>query len=529
MNAILEIKDLSINFIHKKTTQKILDDVTLHVKPKQIVSIVGESGSGKSMTAKAIMQLLPKFPKSNVTGEIFYNEKDLLKESDESLQKIRGSKISMIFQDPMSSLNPRLTIGQQIREVLEVHQDISKTDAISKTKDILSKVGIHNVEKRINQYPHEFSGGMRQRVMIAIALISNPDILIADEPTTALDTTIQAQILNLIKALQSEIDTSVIFITHDLSLAYNYSDYIYVMQSGKVIEANDIEQLFHHPQHEYTKKLIDAIPRLNSQKEHKNISNDKILEVKNIYQSFEKNDIATNAVLKDISFNVYKGETLGIIGESGSGKTTLGRAIQGIYKPDFGEILFEGVPIHLMNTKELRILTKDIQTIFQDPMSSLNPRFKIIDILERPFLIHEKSLNREQRIKKIITLLEQVDLNEQFLYRYPHELSGGEKQRIGIARAIALNPKLIICDEAVSALDVSIQKEVITLLKKIQKEYGITLLFIGHDIAVIQDISDRIAVINEGKIAEIANSNEIINQPQHEYTKELLASIPVID
>ncbi|HFV7736447.1 TPA: nickel ABC transporter ATP-binding protein NikE [Staphylococcus aureus] len=449
MSNLLEVNSLNVQFNYDETTVQAVKNVSFELRKKHILGIVGESGSGKSITAKSILGLLPDYPDHTLTGEIIFNGQSLTNLSTSALQQIRGKDISMIFQDPLSSLNPRLTIGKQITEVLFQHKRVSKSEAKSMTIDILEKVGIKHATRQFDAYPHELSGGMRQRVMIAMALILKPQILIADEPTTALDASTQNQLLQLMKSLYEYTETSIIFITHDLGAVYQFCDDVIVMKDGSV-------------------------------------------------------------------------------GESGSGKSTLAKTVVGLKEVSEGFIWYNELPLSLFKDDELKSLRQEIQMIFQDPFASINPRFKVIDVIKRPLIIHGKVKDNDDIIKTVVSLLEKVGLDQSFLYRYPHELSGGQRQRVSIARALAVEPKVIVCDEAVSALDVSIQKDIIELLKQLQLDFGITYLFITHDMGVINEICDRVAVMKNGEIVELNNTEDIIKHPQSDYAKQLISEVAVI-
>lgn len=503
MSNLLEVNSLNVQFNYDETTVQAVKNVSFELRKKHILGIVGESGSGKSITAKSILGLLPDYPDHTLTGEIIFNGQSLTNLSTSALQQIRGKDISMIFQDPLSSLNPRLTIGKQITEVLFQHKRVSKSEAKSMTIDILEKVGIKHATRQFDAYPHELSGGMRQRVMIAMALILKPQILIADEPTTALDASTQNQLLQLMKSLYEYTETSIIFITHDLGAVYQFCDDVIVMKDGSVVESGTVESIFKSPQHTYTKRLIDAIPDIHQTRPPRPLNN-------------------------DINLAIRKGETLGIVGESGSGKSTLAKTVVGLKEVSEGFIWYNELPLSLFKDDELKSLRQEIQMIFQDPFASINPRFKVIDVIKRPLIIHGKVKDNDDIIKTIVSLLEKVGLDQSFLYRYPHELSGGQRQRVSIARALAVEPKVIVCDEAVSALDVSIQKDIIELLKQLQLDFGITYLFITHDMGVINEICDRVAVMKNGEIVELNNTEDIIKHPQSDYAKQLISEVAVI-
>lgn len=527
MSNLLEVNSLNVQFNYDETKVQAVKNVSFELRKKHILGIVGESGSGKSITAKSILGLLPDYPDHSLTGEIIFDGKVLTELTSASLRQIRGKDISMIFQDPLSSLNPRLTIGKQITEVLFQHKRLSKSEAKSMTIDILDKVGIKEAIRQFNAYPHELSGGMRQRVMIAIALILKPQILIADEPTTALDASTQNQLLQLMKSLYEYTETSIIFITHDLGAVYQFCDDVIVMKDGSVVESGTVESIFKSPQHTYTKRLIDAIPNIHQTRPPRKLSNDILLKFDHVSVDYTSPSGSIFRAVRDINLSIRKGETLGIVGESGSGKSTLAKTVVGLKDVSEGFIWYNNVPISLFNAEELKPLRQDIQMIFQDPFASINPRFKVIDVIKRSLIIHGK-IKDDDMIKTVVSLLEKVGLDQSFLYRYPHELSGGQRQRVSIARALAVEPKLIVCDEAVSALDVSIQKDIIDLLKQLQLDFGITYLFITHDMGVINEICDRVAVIKNGEIVELNNTEDIIKHPQSDYAKQLISAVPVI-
>ncbi|WP_438824696.1 ABC transporter ATP-binding protein [Bacillus sp. JJ1474] len=511
--------------------------VSFEVRKGETLGIVGESGSGKSVTARSIMRLLPSPPSFMKDGEILFQGENLANKTEKEMEHIRGRDISMIFQDPMTSLNPTIRIGKQIAESLIKHQKLSKKEAKNQAIELLKLVGIRDSETRYNQYPHEFSGGMRQRVMIAIALACRPTLLIADEPTTALDVTIQAQILNLMKNMQERFGTSIILITHDLGVVAGMCDRVVVMKNGEIVETGTTEEIFESPKHPYTLKLLNALPKLNEKKKPKPAplilpgidSSKSLLEVHGLKQYF---DLGKGNVLKavdNISFQIKPGETLGLVGESGSGKSTTGRAILRLHEPTGGEVLYQGIPVNRLTQNEMKTMRRHMQMIFQDPYASLNPRFKVLDIIGQALDIHKLSPSKEARKKRVEELLDMVGLEPSHALRYPHEFSGGQRQRIGIARALAVEPKFIVCDEPLSALDVSIQSQVVTLLEDLQHRLGLTYLFIAHDLSMVKHISDRVAVMYRGKIVELAESEELYSNPQHAYTKSLLSAIPIPD
>lgn len=537
METILKVKDLQISFLTNDKEFEAVRGVSFEVRKGETLGIVGESGSGKSVTARSIMRLLPSPPSFMKNGSIEFLGESLETKTEKEMESIRGRDISMIFQDPMTSLNPTIRIGPQIAESLIKHQQLSKKEAKNQAVEILKLVGIKNSEERYNQYPHEFSGGMRQRVMIAIALACKPTLLIADEPTTALDVTIQAQILNLMKDMQQRFGTSIILITHDLGVVAGMCDRVAVMKNGEIVETGTTEEIFENPQHDYTKKLLNALPRLDERKKPKRpplrsigLENGKpLLEVKSLKQHFQLGKGNVLKAVDDISFFIKPGETLGLVGESGSGKSTTGRSILRLHEPTDGDVLYQGMAINRLSKSELKTMRRHMQIIFQDPYSSLNPRLKVLDIIGQALDIHRLSKNTEERKQRVEELLEMVGLDSSHAMRYPHEFSGGQRQRIGIARALAVEPDFIVCDEPLSALDVSIQAQIVELLEDLQHRLGLTYLFIAHDLSMVKHISDRVAVMYAGKIVELAESEELYSNPQHPYTKSLLAAIPIPD
>lgn len=537
METILKVKDLQISFLTNDNEFEAVRGVSFEVRKGETLGIVGESGSGKSVTARSIMRLLPSPPSFMKNGSIEFLGESLETKTEKEMESIRGRDISMIFQDPMTSLNPTIRIGPQIAESLIKHQQLSKKEAKNQAVEILKLVGIKNSEERYNQYPHEFSGGMRQRVMIAIALACKPTLLIADEPTTALDVTIQAQILNLMKDMQQRFGTSIILITHDLGVVAGMCDRVAVMKNGEIVETGTTEEIFENPQHDYTKKLLNALPRLDERKKPKRpplrsigLENGKpLLEVKSLKQHFQLGKGNVLKAVDDISFFIKPGETLGLVGESGSGKSTTGRSILRLHEPTDGDVLYQGMAINRLSKSELKTMRRHMQIIFQDPYSSLNPRLKVLDIIGQALDIHRLSKNAEERKQRVEELLKMVGLDSSHAMRYPHEFSGGQRQRIGIARALAVEPDFIVCDEPLSALDVSIQAQIVELLEDLQHRLGLTYLFIAHDLSMVKHISDRVAVMYAGKIVELAESEELYSNPQHPYTKSLLAAIPIPD
>ncbi|MEW5569961.1 ABC transporter ATP-binding protein [Rossellomorea marisflavi] len=532
MESILKVDNLHISFQSKEEEFDAVRGVSFEVKKGETLGIVGESGSGKSVTARSIMRLLPSPPSYMKEGEITFLGENLAEKTEKEMESIRGRDIGMIFQDPMTSLNPTIRIGNQIAESLMKHQDLSREQAKKEAIDILKQVGIRNSEERYSQYPHEFSGGMRQRVMIAIALACRPTLLIADEPTTALDVTIQKQILNVMKHMQERFGTSIILITHDLGVVAGMCDSVVVMKEGEIVERGTTEEIFASPRHPYTKKLLNALPRLDEpKKSKKDPSPDKppLLDVSSLRQHFDLGKGHTLKAVDDISFFIREGETLGLVGESGSGKSTTGRAILRLNEPTGGVVTYEGMSVNGMTKREMKAMRRHMQMIFQDPYASLNPRFKVMDIIGQALDIHGLCKTKQDRKRRVEELLEMVGLQASHAKRYPHEFSGGQRQRIGIARALAVEPKFIVCDEPLSALDVSIQAQIVELLQDLQKRLGLTYLFIAHDLSMVKHISDRVAVMYAGKIVELAESEELYANPQHPYTKSLLSAIPIPD
>ena len=568
---LLEIKDLTVSFNTNNGFYKALKGINLSINKSEIIGLVGESGSGKSVTSLAIIQLLEK--NALVTGEINFETISLLKLSDKEIRKFRGNKIGMIFQEPMTSLNPVMKCGHQVIESIILHQKLSKKAAKEKTLALFNEVNLPEPELTFEKYPHELSGGQKQRVMIAMALACDPELLIADEPTTALDVTVQKNILQLFKEIREKRNMSIIFISHDLGVINEIADSILVMYQGEIVEQGAVKNIFENPQHPYTKGLLACRPNPNYQLKRlptlsdfaqiedgvfKSNLND-INNLREIYKNnltdilskraqlylqepilsvaqlntwftqkrkfFSKNKTFTKAV-NNVSFNVYPGETLGLVGESGCGKTTLSRTILKLLQPSSGKIKFNGIDLESLNDKQMRPLRKNIQIIFQDPYSALNPSQTIGNSILEPLIVHQISNNNLERKTFVNQLLEKVGLSSNYFNRYPHELSGGQRQRVVIARALALKPKLIICDESVSALDVSVQAQIINLLKDLQQEFKLTYIFISHDLAVVKHVSDRIMVMRNGEIIEIGTPENIYNHPQNDYTKNLINAIP---
>ncbi|GMX61684.1 ABC transporter ATP-binding protein [Paenibacillus elgii] len=536
MDTLLQVNQLSVSFYSRDKEVEAVRNVSFEVRKGETLGIVGESGSGKSVTARTIMRLLPSPPSMVKGGEILFQGQNLAYKTEQEMEQIRGREIGMIFQDPMSSLNPTMRIGKQIEESLIKHRKLSKTEARREAIEMLRMVGIPYSEARYMQYPHEFSGGMRQRVMIAIALACRPSLLIADEPTTALDVTIQAQILHQMKELQLKLGTSIILITHDLGVVAGMCDRVVVMKEGEIVETGTTEEIFYSPKHPYTIRLLNALPRLDEKKKPKpaplitrSAEDRLLLEVRSLKQYFDLGKGQIVKAVNDISFDIRAGETLGVVGESGSGKSTTGRAILRLNEPTGGEVLFKGIALNRLNRGEMKTMRRYMQMIFQDPYASLNPRLRIVDIIGEALDVHRIAGGKKERQKRVEELLDMVGLSPAHAMRYPHEFSGGQRQRIGIARTLAIEPEFIVCDEPLSALDVSIQSQIVKLLEELQQRLGLTYLFIAHDLSMVKHISDRVAVMYKGKIVELAESEELYENPQHAYTKSLLAAIPVPD
>jgi ABC-type microcin C transport system duplicated ATPase subunit YejF len=527
VDKILEIKNLVIDFESKESTFRAVDDISLSIEKGKTLSLVGESGSGKSVTALSILQLLPEGTvRYSKDSSVEFEGKEIIGSSKRDITSLRGNKISMIFQEPMTSLNPYQKVGFQIDESLIIHRGLTKKEARKKTLDLLMKVKIPEPEIKVNSFPHQLSGGQRQRIMIAMALANEPDLLIADEPTTALDVTVEKALLELLSDLQKEFGMSILFITHDLNIVKKFSDDVCVMKDGVIAEAGRVKELFENPKHPYTIKLLNSIP---GNKEELNTENDLLLSgdkvdinypvAKNI---FGKTTEFLNAV-KKVDIKIYSGATTGLVGESGSGKSSLARALLGIEHSQ-GEIIFDKKNINTLNSNETRKFKKDFQIVFQDPFGSLSPRMTIGEIVGEGLKVHQSNLNKEKRKDKILKALQDVELESSSYSRFPHELSGGQRQRVAIARAIILEPKLILLDEPTSALDVSIQMQILHLLKDLQSRLGLAYLCISHDLKVIRFLSDYVYVMKDGNIVEDGISENLFESPQHIYTQELLAA-----
>ena len=555
--SFLKINNLSVDYKMRRETVHAAKNINIEVSKGEILGLVGESGSGKSTVGNAIINLIDE-PGKVSNGTIHLGDINI-QEDPENIIKYRGKKIGLIFQDPQTSLNPIFTIGEQLIETIQTHLKLDADQAKSKAINLLKEVGIKDAEKRFNNYPHQFSGGMRQRVVISLALCCEPELLIADEPTTALDVSIQSQILELIKKLTRERNLAVILITHDMGVIAETTDRVAVMKNGKLVEIGLTKEILTQPKETYTKSLVSSVPPTNKkisrfiivEKENQLIKNTNIkilkrwtkkeitkqdlVEVKNLYKSFDDNFFTENSknivmAVNDVSFNIMEGESFGLVGESGSGKSTIAKMIVNLFKPSEGDIYFDKTCITKINdNREMMKFRKQIQMIFQDPYSSLNGRLKVEDIIAEPIKLHNPSIKNIDLKNYIFDLLESVELSANSATRYPHEFSGGQRQRISIARALATQPRLLVCDEPTSALDVSIQAQILNLLKDLQEQLNLTILFISHDLPVVRQMCDRIGVLKNGKLCEISNSEELFENPKHEYTKELLRLMPKIE
>ncbi|MBR76761.1 MAG: ABC transporter ATP-binding protein [Flavobacteriales bacterium] len=575
---LLEFKNLCTDFHTEGTIVKAVNDVSFVLNKGETIGIVGESGSGKSVTSLSAMRLIPSPPGIISGGEIIFHKDggsvDLLKLSEDEMRTYRGNDLAMIFQEPMTSLNPVFTCGDQVMEAITLHQNLSVDEAKKLTIKLFEKVQLPEPERIFSTYPHQISGGQKQRVMIAMAMSCEPSVLIADEPTTALDVTVQKTILKLMQKLQKEQNMGIMFITHDLGVIAELADKVVVMYKGKIVEQGNVWDIFTNPKHPYTKGLLACRPPLDKRykflptvsdfmqtdsegkiidnnvsvydftkdlvistkqrklKHDEIYSQDPILKINNLKTYFPVRNGFFGGItsyvkaVDNISFDVYKGETLGLVGESGCGKTTCGRTILRLEEPTSGKIVYKGKDVSTMNSEELRLFRKEVQIIFQDPYSSLNPRMTIGNAIMEPMQVHNILKDDDERKKRVEELLSKVSLDPTHFYRYPHEFSGGQRQRIGIARALAVNPKFIICDESVSALDVSVQAQVLNLLNDLKDEFGLTYIFISHDLSVVKYMSDRMVVMQSGKIEEMGDSDKIYNSPETSYTKKLIDAIP---
>lgn len=559
-NILLSVRDLSVQFKTKGQSVTAVDRVSFDIAEGQTIGLVGESGSGKSVTSLAIMGLVPQ-PPGHISGEIWFKDQNLLRLNEKQLRPMRGNRISMIFQEPMTSLNPVFRVGNQVAEVLRLHKSMNKKQALARTIELFDLVGIPEPHRRIRSYPHEMSGGQKQRVMIAMAIACQPELLICDEPTTALDVTIQKQVLELLMDLQKQFGMSMLFITHDLGVIADLAENVVVMYRSQLVEKNSTQSIFHLPKHPYTKGLLACRPHLDKNPERlltvadyldpitgkeKQIETDRLKPQVKKDKSHNPvllsvNDLKTYFPIKGgllgrtqghvkavdgVSFEVRRGETLGLVGESGCGKTTLGRTLLRLQQATSGSLTYDGVDVLSQNAEAMRSLRSKMQIIFQDPYASLNPRMTIADILLEPLTLHGPVVSKAEKIQQAVMLLEKVGMSADLINRYPHEFSGGQRQRICIARALAVNPEFIVCDESVSALDVSVQAQVLNLLLDLQREYGLTYIFISHDLSVVNFIADRVAVMQQGRIVELNSAAEIYSNPQHGYTKKLLSAVP---
>ncbi|MFT5102460.1 MAG: peptide/nickel transport system ATP-binding protein [Candidatus Latescibacterota bacterium] len=555
--VLLKIQNLIVSFGKKTARNEVIHSVSFDVAENEILGIVGESGSGKSVSSMAIMGLLQK-KTSTVAGEVLFEGRNLLELDRRALRKLRGNQIGMIFQEPMSALNPSITCGTQVAEILKHHLKQSNSEAKKETLLLFEKVKLPRPKDIYKSYPHQISGGQMQRVMIAMAIACKPKLLIADEPTTALDVTVQKEIIGLLKALQKETKMSMIFISHDLNLVSEIADRVVVMYQGNIVETGSVFEIFKIPKQQYTKALLASRPSLDMRLatlptiasledksfkavevtpqqrafSHKKLYTEApLLEVLNLEKTYygKASFFGSKSELKavnDVSFKVFEGETLGLVGESGCGKSTLGKAILQLDKATAGSIKYRGQELTALSNSEMKKLRKEIQLIFQDPYSSLNPRIIIGESLIEPMEVHRIGTSKKNRKERALNLLERVGLDPEFFYRYPHELSGGQRQRVGIARTIAMVPKLIICDESVSALDISVQAQVLNLLNELKEDFGFTYIFISHDLAVVKYMSDQLLVMNAGKIEELGDADEIYANPTKDYTRKLIDAIP---
>ena len=577
-NKLLEFQNLVTEFQTEGTVVKAVNGVSFTLNKGETIGIVGESGSGKSVTSLSAMRLIPSPPGKISNGNIIYHDGDskinLLNISEQKMRSYRGNDIAMIFQEPMTSLNPVFTCGDQVTEAIILHQNLDKEEAKKLAISLFKEVELPDPERIFSTYPHQISGGQKQRVMIAMAMSCKPSVLIADEPTTALDVTVQKTILELMQALQREHDMGIMFITHDLGVIAELADKVVVMYKGKIVEQGNVWDIFTNPSHPYTKGLLACRPPLNKrykflptvsdfmtvdkngnivdnnisvseftksleisseerQDKHKKIFSEKpILKIKNLKTFFPIRNGFFGGItdyvkaVNNVSFDVFPGETLGLVGESGCGKTTIGRTIMRLEEPTDGVMIYNEKNVSKMNAKQLRDFRKEVQIIFQDPYSSLNPRMTIGNAIMEPMKVHNILKNDEERKARVEELLSRVSLDPSHFYRYPHEFSGGQRQRIGIARALAVNPKFIICDESVSALDVSVQAQVLNLLNELKDEFGLTYIFISHDLSVVKYMSDRMVVMQNGKVEEMGDADQIYNNPKTQYTKKLIDAIP---
>ncbi len=575
--SLLDVKNLKTYFHTRAGTTRAVDDISFSIDKKEIVGVVGESGSGKSVTCHTMLGLLPQPPAKVEGGTVTFDGQELIGIPPSLLRAIRGKRISMVFQDPMSCLNPYLRIVDQVAEPILIHEDVTMDEAEGRAIEMMKKVGIRDAEQRAHSYPHEFSGGMRQRVMIAMSLVTNPDLLLADEPTTALDVTVQARILEILRELRDDLGIAVLFVTHDLGVVANVADRVVVMYRGKIVEQGKVRDIFQNPSHPYVKGLLacrptldtkyrilptvddflktedgedgtpilserpDATERLATLEKEKTSDNraedspDVLLAVKGLSVHFHSGGgffgkpRETVIAVDEVDLGIPKGRTLGLVGESGCGKTTFGRAILRLQQPTSGSVQYDGTELIGLTQADMLEYRKRMQIIFQDPYASLNPRQTIEQTLIEPMLVHKIGSNQADRRDRVVSLLEEVGLGAEFLLRYPHEFSGGQRQRISVARALAVEPEFVVCDECVSAMDVSVQAQVLNLLRELQEKRNLTYLFISHDLSVVKFMSDDIAVMKQGRIEEFGTANDIYENPQSDYTRELLDAVPRAD
>lgn len=532
--AVLEFSNLDVRFRTEFGTVHAVKGVSLDVQPGEVVALVGESGSGKSVTSTTALGLLPST--ATIAGDTRVGGESIAGLATRRLRRIRGAEVSMVFQEPMTALNPVIKIGEQITEILELHEVAFGREAWGRAIELLRAVGIPEPERRVSEYPHELSGGMRQRVVIAMALSCDPQVIIADEPTTALDVTVQADILDLLRSLKDKINTGILLITHNMGVVADMADRVAVMFKGEIVESGTADQVLLHPQHPYTRRLLDAVPHLGTGHGQFGVSPEpiddettpKALTINNLVVEYKRAGKPPFRAVDDVSLDVRRGEIVGLVGESGSGKSTVGRALLGLIPSHSGEVRLFGDDMLSMKGKDLKALRRRIGVIFQDPAASLNPRLPIGDVIGEPLSVHKIGTAKE-REKRILDLLEAVKLPKSVYNRYPHELSGGQRQRVSVARALSLNPDLLVADEPTSALDVSVQASVLSMFTELQREFGFACLFISHDLAVIDSIAHRVAVMKLGKIVETGTREDVLLNPKEEYTRRLMAAAPVPD
>ncbi|TLQ00350.1 ABC transporter ATP-binding protein [Nesterenkonia salmonea] len=535
--AALSFQDVKVTFSTEFGEVQAVKGVSFDVMPGEVVAVVGESGSGKSVTSSTSMGLLP--PNGRLTGKVYVNGRDVTRLSGSELRALRGNEISMVFQEPMTALNPVLKVSDQLKEAMEVHGVAFGKDALARGVELLRQVGIPEPEQRINEYPHQFSGGQRQRIVIAMAIACHPSMIVADEPTTALDVTVQADILDLLRRLKTEVHTGIMLITHNMGVVADMADRVVVMFQGEIVESGPVEQILLHPEHEYTRRLLEAMPRLRSEVSEPDVppqstaeedtepagQNEVALEAKNLALAYNHRGKSTR-VVEGVNFQVRRGEILGLVGESGSGKSTVAKAVLGLLEVEEGELLIRGKNLPTLKSAERKKLRQDIGVVFQDPAASLDPRFPIGDIITEPMVVHKVGTVRE-RTARAEDLLESVKLPRSVINRYPHELSGGQRQRISIARALSLSPSILIADEPTSALDVSVQARVLEMFAELQEQYDFACLFVTHDLAVVDQLADQLIVMQNGRVVEQGSKDKILRAPAEYYTQRLLAAAPV--